>query len=617
MKSIASHCPFRFVPICCAITLVWPALGSAQIAAAEQVDLTNAANQQVLRSWQQQTGQSIPFGTGIVVDPATGKPSTASSKGFEFHGQIELGGYNNRVSNPSGNPALSSTREGSFGKLVFQGDARSISAEQDVTYAQATLTSTDDRSFQSRYATQINNLQVGRTGIGYQIALGDVAANFSGLSTNQGLRGALLAKDIGAFTLTGYAGIVADSWEALTGRDTRDGQPSRTRNLRDVIGLKSEYKINPQGAFRASVYATVQNYRDRAGTGSAPPLLLPPPVGTVIAPLTTLEGTVASLGGQFNQGNLQLTAELASSRTQDQSAPQDSATDQAFVVDTLYRIGPVSLRAGHHNLGANYAALAQTNAPGVRETYAGADWQITPQLLWGIDARTAVTGAATLAALKGGTGLLPASQSSLDSLSNRLSYSLQDIPGLALSLSDTRSKGLDALSNSNKIDTTQLGASFANTTWNANFLVGFGQARGAANPASNSNNQNWQIFVGRNWRAADAGGWTLATQATIGQQTQKLIATSSSSMSNNLGLYLQASYPQMGSLSAGWQQQNLSQPTAGAPDLKSNSFNVDWSREFGVHWIAKAYAKASKRNQGDLLLQFGERTVGLQGVYKW
>lgn len=591
-----------------------PTYGSAQTSNASEVDLTNAANQQVLRSWQQQTGQSIPFGLPAALDPATGKPKADAGQGLEFHGQIELGAYNSKVSNPSGNPALGSARDGNFGKLVFQGDVRTRNAEQDVTYAQGTFTSTDDRGFQSRYATQINNLQVGRTGIGYQIALGDVAASFSGLSTNQGLRGILLAKDIGAFALTGYAGVVADSWEALAGRDTRDGQPARLRNLRDVMGVKTEYKIIQQGASQASVYATLQNYRDRAGSATAPSPLAPLPVGTVIAPLTTLEGTVVSLGGKFNQGNLQLTSELASSRTKDQSATQDSANDQAFVVDTLYKIGSVSLRAGHHNLGANYAALAQTNAPGVRETYAGADWQITPQLLWGIDARTAVTRAATLAALTGGAGLLAAKQSNLDSLSNRLSYSLQDIPGLAFSLSDTRSQGRDLIGNANKIDTTQLGASFANSNWNANVLLGFGHYKSAAMPSLDSNNSNWQLFVGRNWRAASV---TLGLQATVGQQTQKFLTSATSSPSNNMGLYLQATHPMLGSLNAGWQQQSLSQPTAGAPRLKSDSFNLDISRDFGPNWNAKAYAKASKRNQGDALLQYGERVVGLQGIYKW
>ncbi len=617
--------------ITAALITLWPVCVSAQEQAqapsqpqpTANVDLADPANQQVLRNWQQQTGQAIPFSQGTAsIDPATGKRADNAEQRFEFHGQIELGGYTNRISNPSGNAALGSMRSGDFGKLVFQGDLRTINADQDVTYAQATLTSTDDRGIQGRYATQINNLQIGRAGVGYQMAMGDVAVSFSGLSTNQGLRGATLSKDIGAFSLSGYAGVIAESWEALAGQDTRDGQPSRTRNLRHVIGAKGEYKIITPSASLASFYVTLQSYRDRAGTASAPSPLLPLLVGTVLAPLTTLEGTVASVGGKFNQGSLQLSAELASSRTQDQTNSQDSATDQAFVIDVSYKISALSLRAGHHNLGANYAALAQSNAAGVKESYAGADWQITPQILWGIDARTAVTLAATLAALKGATGLVPASQTSLDSLSNRLSYSSQNIPGLAFSLSDTRSQGRDALGNANRIDTTQLGATFANSDWNANMLIGFGHARNAANSSFESDNSNWQLFLGRNWTGLRFGGntapsWTLGLQGTVGQQNQKMLASLATSKSDNYGLYLQATHPWLGSISAGFQQQSISPFIAGALSLKSNSFNLDISRDFGRHWSAKAYAKANSRNKNDALLQYGERAIGLQGIYKW
>jgi hypothetical protein len=605
-----------------------PLCAAAQVVAPTNVDLADPANQQVLRSWQQQTGQGIPFGIALI-DPATGKP-VANAAATEFHGQLELGGYTNRVSVPSGNAALGSTRSGGFGKIVFQGDVRSTSAEQDITYAQGTFTSTDDRGVQPRYASQINNLQVGRSGPGYQIALGDVAANFSGLSTNQGLRGALLAKDIGALTATAYAGVVADSWEALSSRDTRDGQPARTRNLRDVAGLKADYKITQQGADQLSAYATLQHYRDQSGTASTLPPTVPLPLGTVIAPLTTLQGTIASLGGKYMQGNLQLSAELASSRSEDQNATttstNDSASDNAFVIDALYKLGSVSLRAGHHDLGANFASLAQTNARGVRETYAGAEWQISPQLLWGIDARTANTRAPTLGALTGLTGTVPASESTLDSLSNRVSYSLQDTPGLAFSLSDTRSQGRDALGNDNRIDTTQLGVSFANPAWSANLSLGIGHARSAANSAFDSNSHNWQIFVGRNWasapnasagNSASSDSWTLGLQGTLGQQTQKLLSQGTRSQGSNIGLNLQAVHTQLGTFSAGWQLQTTTQPLLGAPHLTSRSVQLDWSRDFGAHWNAKAYARDSRRNQGDALLEYNERTVGVQGTYKW
>lgn len=626
-RAVRNGFGLAFVALCCG------QVGAQNLAASNNVDLTNEANQQVLRSWQLQSGQGIPFGSSnaVTVDPVTGKPTVGLPGSYEFHGQVELGGYQNRVSSPTGNPALGSMRSGSFGKTVFQGDVRSMSAEQDVTYAQGTFTSTDDRGLQARYATQINNLQIGRSGAGYQIALGDVAASFSTLSSNLGLRGALLSKDLGAFTATGFAGVVADSWEALASQSTLDGQPVRTRNLRNVVGFKVDTKATSLGGGQISAYATLQNYRDRAGTASAITATTPPqPLGAALAPLTTLEGTVASLGAQYQRDNLQLTGELATSKTQDVggkivlagSASQSSAAGNALIIDATYKLGDASLRAGHHNLEANFTSLAQSITPGVRETYLGSDWQITPQLLWGVDGRTAVTRTPAFGAAS--TGGVAGNSISLNSLSNRLSYSLADYPGLVFSLLDTRNQGQDALQNDNRNDSTQVGASYANADWSANVLIGLGHTRNDSNAAYNSNNQNWQVFVGRNWRGANLTSatsnqvplWTFSLQGTAGQQKQNFVSAGSS-QSFNAGFNLQASHAQLGSLNASWQVQTSTQPVAGAPRLRTNTYGLDWSREWSPQFTAKAYAKVSQRNHGDTRLQYDERVIGVLGIYKW
>ena len=590
-----------------------------------------AADAQLLRSWQQQTGQTILFGGNPAGTAQTGGQGT-----LEFHGQIELGVYNSRVSIPSGNAALSSAQSGDFGKLVFQGDVRTTNAELDTTYAQGSFTSTDDRGLQPRYATQINNLQAGRSGVGYQVALGDVAANFSGLGSNLGLRGGLVSKDLGAFTATGFAGVVADSWEAMANQDPRDSQSARTRNLRNVAGLKGEYKfIDQNGApdsqnnTQLSAYATVQNYRDKPGTATPLSLLVPPPLGTVLVPLTTLEGTVASVGTKYSQGNLLVTAELATSRTTDQSAdqtttaatsPPDSRGD-ALVIDANYKIGSVSLRAGHHKIDANFTSLSQGSLPGVRETYLGTDWQMTPQLLWGIDLRTAVAqvpafGAAAPTGSTAGstTGVLFSDKSSLDSLTNRVSYSLQDIAGLAFSLLDTRSKGIDIQRNNNRNGSTQLGASYASVSWSANAQLGTGHSRSAGNPLYDSRSANWQLFVGRNW-GNDSRSETLGLQATLGALVQKFEA-GTNSRSNNYGLNLQST-SRAGTFNASWQRQTTTQPVAGAARLNTNSYSLEWSKDITSQWNAKAYARANRRNHGDVLLQSDDSVVGVQGIYKW
>ena len=602
------------------------AVNSANNAAPSLTPEQIAADAQLLRSWQQQTGQSVLFSGNSA---GAGQPGDAGK--VEFHGEIGLGGYHSRVSIPSGNTALSTAKSGDFGKLVFQGDVRTTNAELDTTYAQGSFTSTDDRGLQPRYATQVNNLQIGRSGVGYQVALGDVAANFSSLSSNLGLRGALLSKDFGAFTATGFAGVVADSWEALANQDSRDSQSARTRNLRDVAGLKGEYKfINQNGSpdsqnnTQLSAYATVQNYRDRPGTASPLSSLVPLPVGTVIGPLTTLEGTLASLGSKYNQGNFLLTAELAASRTTDQTtdpsstavAPPDS-TGNALLIDANYKIGSVNLRAGHHNVDANFTSLSQSGLPGVRETYLASDWQITPQLLWGVDLRTAIArtpafGAAVPTGSAGGAS--PNYQSSLDSLTNRVSYSLQDISGLAFSLLDTRSKGVDIQRNDNRNDSTQLGASYASPSWSANALLGVGHSRNAGNTLYDSNSTNWQLFTGRNW-GNDSRSETFGIQGTLGAQVQRF-AAGTSSRSNNFGLNLQSTSG-VGTFNASWQRQTTTQPVAGTARLSTNSYSLEWSKDITSQWNAKAYARANRRNHGDALLQSDESVVGVQGIYRW
>ena len=563
--------------------LAWALMSLSAGVAMAQTPAPDAANQQVLQSWQQQTGQAA---------------SVSPQGQIEFHGGVTVDAYSVGIKSPSGNPALSPLRENDFGKLVFQGDVRTQSPEQDVTYLQGVITATNDRSLIARYANQINSFQTGRAGLGYQMAFGDVVASFSGLSSNLGLRGALMARQFGAFTVTGVAGTVAESWEALLNRSPNDNLPARTRYLRDVMGIKAEYAFDQE----LSAFATLQNYSDR--TGSAPL-----PVGS-----PALGGTVISTGLKYAQGNFQFTTELARANTEDKIALTDR-NGNAFVADGTYRFASsgVGLRFGYHDLGAGFASLAQTVAPGIKEWYVGADWPITSQLNWGIDLRDAITRVAA-------TAFTPASQSELDTLSNRLSYSFQNITGLMLSLSDTRNKALDALGNSSKNDTTQVNLNYGSGLWNTSLGIGQGHSRSPVNPAADSDNQQWQLSLGRTWNDASVekqASWNVGLQGSAGRQTQKLLSAGTQSTSTSYGLNLTASSTWLGQLLLGLQRQNTTQPTPGAPRLATTTVNLDWTKSFTPQWQLKGYAKINRRNHGDALLQVDERILGVQGSYKW
>jgi hypothetical protein len=556
--------PVRFRLTCW--TSAWLGL-CASTAIAQTAPLTpeqEAANAQVLQSWRQQTGQAA---------------SVSPQGQIEFHGGITLDAYSNSVKSPSGNPALSPLRENDFGKLIFQGDVRSQTPEQDVTYLQGVLTATNDRSVIARYANQINSFQTGRAGVGYQLAFGDVVANYSTLSSNLGLRGLLAARQFGALTVTGVAGTVAESWEALVNRPSFDGLPVRTKYLRDVMGIKADYVLSQQ----LSAFATLQSYSDRLSSATLP-------LGS-----PALEGVVVSTGLKYTQDALQLSAEIASANT--------------------YRFAQagVGLRFGYHDLGPKFASLAQSVAPGIQEWYAGADWQVSPQLTWGLDLRDATTRVAA-------TALTPASETELQTISNRLSYSFQGITGLVLSLSDTRNSGKDPFGNSNKNDTTQINLNYGSQLCTGGMSLGLGHSRSPVNPLADTNNSQWQLNLGRNWSDASnekQASWTVALQGSLGQQIQKQVLAGTESKNTSYGLNLTASSTALGQLLLGLQRQQTLQPTPGAPRLATTTVNLDWTKAFTQQWQLKGYAKINLRNHGDTALQVDERILGVQGSYKW
>ncbi|RYX94481.1 MAG: hypothetical protein EOO28_13985 [Comamonadaceae bacterium] len=541
------------------------------------------ANTQVLQTWQEQTGQAV-----WIKDNGT----------VEFHGASSLDVYGNDVSSPSGNPALSGVRDGNKARGVFQGDIRTTSPEGDVTYLQGVLTSTNDRGVQARYATQVNTLQVGRAGPGYQVAFGDVVAGFSNLSSNLGLRGGLIAKEVDAFTMTAFAGVVAESWEALGNAGALDGLQPRTRYLRDVSGAKVDWRYSAETSF----FATVQGYSDRTTTAALP-------AGT-----PAFSGSTFTIGGKQQAVQGQWAAEAGTSRRRDQNTgTQDSG--HAVTLDGSYRWQAAGVRAGFHDLSPAWASLAQTVAPGVREYYAGADWSILPELNLGADLRHSIS------RVPGGIGFL-ATSNELDSLTTRLSYSVQAIPGLLFSASDTRNRGNDNAGATTRNNQTQLSAAYGTGAWSGQVSVSQGESGNSLSPAASSQTRGWQASLGRSIMdgsisAGVAPGWTLFTSLFASGQQQDLVATGTSTRNRVAGLNLSLQSLRWGNLSAALQGQSTTQPLAGAPELKSRTLTVDWSRAITQQWSAKAYARWNRRNHGDLLLQVDERVIGVQGAYQW
>lgn len=553
------------------------------------------ANAQVLQNWQGQTGQAAWVNED-------GK--------LEFHGAITVDIYGNSKNIPSGNPALSALPQGTFGKVTFQGDVRATSAEGDVTYLQGTVTGTSDRSIMPRYNAQINSLQGGRAGSGYQIAVGDVVAGFSNLSSNLGLRGLLVARQTERLTLTGFAGTVAESWESLLNASTLDGFAARTRYSRDVFGGKSELQFDES----LSGFVTLQSWRDRTGSADLAP-------GT-----TALAGATASVGAKYATQRAGLTFEAARSSQQDVSlggvgfgpgagvaGPSAVGTGSAVTVDGTYRFNALGLRAGYHNLSTGFASLAQTVAPGVREWYVGGDWTITPQLSWSTDVRHALSRIAA-------TPFIEAATNELDSLTNRLTFNVTSLPGLILGLNDTRNKGKDALGNTSTNIQTIANIGYAAGAWTTQASAGTGKSRSPATPQSDSDTHQWQFGLGRSFTdtaVEDITGWTASAQFSASGQNQRLINIGTQVRTLVVGITGNLQSSQYGNLSAGLQRQTTAQSLAGAATLVTTSFTLDWSRALTRQWTVKTYARINNRNHGDFVQQADERVIGTQGVYQW
>jgi hypothetical protein len=90
----------------------------------------------------------------------------------------------------------------------------------------------------------------------------------------------------------------------------------------------------------------------------------------------------------------------------------------------------------------------------------------------------------------------------MDTLTNRLTWNVKDVPGLNLSVSDTRNLTHDATGASTRNDTTQYALAYSVEGWNANLTLGTGNSSSSVNSLADGQNEQIQLSLGRNWAAA-------------------------------------------------------------------------------------------------------------------
>jgi hypothetical protein len=534
--------------------------------------ITVADNDQVLRTWQQAAG---PGQTPELV-----KQQDGSTK-IEWKGGVSLDIYHN---SPTGNTTLTPQREGDFYKLQAQGDLRGTDPN-GTSYAQISYTATDDRAVLSQARSQINSLQFGRVGAGYGVMAGDVLPAFSNLGTNTGIRGMLGQKQFGQTTISGAAGVIAPSWEILSGRVDRP-QP-----LRDAYAAKVEHQFTPS----TRAYVTTQAYKDEANTID--------PAATAL-PLATAHTHTVGFG--FQEGQFNLAGEAGTSRWGDDTGT--GVHGNAQLLDATYRFQTVGLRGGYHNLDRGYASLSSSATPGIKEGYVGGDWVAANWVTLSSDLRRSES-----------TVILDLPKQTTDSINNRAVINFgPSHPGWGLLLQQSYSR--TDLGDPNRGRNQNNGAtlSYSDQTWTTGVGVSELRVKNSLASATDGKIDSLNFNVGRMFSDAAAGiapSWTMSVNFAVSLQDQKLTAGGGSKNTvYSLGTAMQRQG--WGALNLAYTDGDIKQTPTGT-FVKQKGVQFDVSKPLGGQNLVKFYVRNNKNTSNDTNLEYREHTVGLQAVYIW
>jgi hypothetical protein len=571
------------VSLCCALCTIGLTRVEAQ-SDPKQPD----PNQDALKAWSQAVGTNAP----AVVRQADGTTK------IEWQLQINSDAYGSRVTTAGNSTTNSSFQSGDHVKnslgLSFKAtDESSNSAAQ--TNLQAAFLDTNDRAVLGKYRDQVTSFQIGRATANYYLYAGDVAANFSPLSSNLGLRGVMGLLKVGSFSITTHIGTIAESWDALTNRTTLTGAPARTNFLRDVYGAKAEYELTKETKF----FVTTQGYTDRVSS-------LAGQDSSLTSSLRPVETQSTTAGVSYQRDQLQLTAEAGISRFGNKNELKRDG--DAALLTAVYRIGNVSLRAGHNNIGPLFASLAAAAAPGVQETYLGADWQASSWASVGADIRGGANRVAS-------TAISEATRSPFTAVNTRAQFSLAKLlEGFAIQLQDTRSQNKTPLGVARDNVNSGIGFQLSRSSWNAGLNIGSSLSKDAGNPMGDSTAKNVQLSVGRQIMSqpAIAVPWSISIGGNISSQTQKITMSGMQTRADNLGLTLSAQMQRSGgnaSFNLSSQFGVMTQPMGG-PDLKQAQYQLDMAYPLTKSAAIKVQGRHSVRNGGSNTLKTTEQTAG-------
>jgi hypothetical protein len=542
---------------------------------ADAADLVLAANDQVLQAWQQGGGEA----------PALVQQSDGNTT-IQWTGGVSLDVYRNSVTGTNTTTAL---RQGNFYKATAQGDLRSTQASGDMHYLQFSVSTTDDTSVISHApGTQINSLQMGFAGTGYQVALGDVAASFSSLGTNLGLRGLLAQKQFGQSTISATAGVLADSWESLS------NMVDATRYTRNVYAAKLETPVTTN----SKAYVTVQGYNDVASSLTAG--------ATTLAPAS---GRLATAGFAYQLDQFGIQGEAGTSHWN--GTGQSAQDDRAYIVDVNWNFQSVSLRAGHHDIGKYYASLAAQGGNGVKETYLNGNWLAKDWLNLTADLRRSENNLVAVTTPPTST----ATRTDAATLGATITFGPEH-PGWALMLNQTQSLGENSDGSGNRNRSYGATMSYSDMIWNGTLGFMRGTVKNNAAQSSDATTRTWQMTVGRNWSDTSPSGmpvWTAGVNLGLSRQEQTLASGGGPSTTTwQVGMTGQRA--SWGSLTASYLEGTISGQTGGG-DLRQKGWQLEATHPFKGQNSVKLYVRDNRTTGSTTGADYKEQVTGVQLVY--
>jgi hypothetical protein len=543
-------------------------------------DLILADNGQVLSAWQQSAGGAA--------QPELVKQEDGGTK-IEWHGGVTLNKY---VNTASGGALQTPQTSGSYYKAQIGSDLRVTSPDGNMSFAQVSLTNSNDRAVLSQYPTQINSLVIGRAGPGYQMSFGDTALNLSQLAGSLGgMRGFLGQKQFGLSTIvSGAAGVISPSWEAL------EGVVPRTQFLRNAYAAKVETKWGES----TQLFVIQEGYSDnQSSLDSASSLLTP------------ASASVTTMGFSYQKNSLSLTGETGASRWQETG--QAGHSSMAYVFDARWTQQYYGLYGGHHDTGLYYTSLAGQAAPGLKETFVGGNWTAASWLGLNMDLRHSENKLA---------GSIPSGQSTINTTRTNAVATQENItfgqklPGLSLALQQSVSNGENSGGSAHK--TTAFGAStqYSGQSWNGG--VGYNLNK-VANPSAmglSAKTATWTYSLGRNFMGGSSAvgpAWMASVNGSVNVQRYMPDAGSSTSSQNfNLQMHLQRD--QWGMLDANYGEGYLTSPVGGAA-VRTRIYGVSASHSFGQQNSIRFYLSNNGNIAGAPNQVYNTRQVGAELIY--